>query len=82
MYVRIAGRRESARMALDALAVEIGDVRKDEGEDDDGAFGARSARSIMKFPAARFAGLRGRCKKSEISYGCSETRLVEREAIP
>lgn len=44
--------------------------------------GPRRERSSMKFPTARFEGVRGRCRVRVMSYGWRDVRDVERWAVP
>ena len=63
----MAGRRDSARTAPDVLLVvrveETSSAGKGRGE----LVGARRARSIMKLPARRLDGVRGRWRWKVIS---------------
>ena len=59
VYVRMAGRRERARVVVVVLVVEE-EERIEEAVLVAG--GPRRERSSMKFPTARFEGVRGRCR--------------------
>ena len=81
VYVRIAGRRDRTSTASEVLNDDREGGAKSAGEDT-GLIGERRERSIMKFPAWRLIGERGRWRKRVMSYGWREVRDEEREVEP